>query len=199
VIYDAKKSVFCHMLVREKPALKNPVKSPYSIGTVRAPYPKRGSNMVFDSTAQQEQFGQIVQKYAGSAFEATGYTLQDNPLHHMRGLFRFRKTLEDGVSAYVEFQLLVYPNGISRFRVNLLRNRGADARTTDPTYTDRVDTTLSRLLWDVFGVQQLSGADHWWLFNNPTELAYAVVEAGKFALAFAVPWLEGTLRPDEMA
>jgi hypothetical protein len=154
--------------------------------------------VVFDNTAPQEQFGEILQKYAGQAFTAAGYTLQDNPLHHMRGLYRYRKALSGDVAAYVEFQLLYYPNGVSRFRVNLLRNRGTDARAVDPNYTERIDTTLSRLLWDEFGVQQLGNADYWWLFKNPTELAYAVVEAGKFALGFGIPWLEGTLRPDEV-
>ena len=123
--------------------------------------------------------------------------MQDNPTHQSRGLFRYRKSLADGVSAYVEFQLLYYPiGGPSRFRVNLLRNTGPDARSPSD-YADKVDTTLGRLLWEDFGVRQLSGPEHWWLFNNPTELGYAVADAGKLLFGFGIPWLEGTLQPDQ--
>jgi hypothetical protein len=112
-------------------------------------------------------------------------------------LFRYRKSLADGVSAYVEFQLLYYTiGGPSRFRVNLLRNTGADARSPGDS-AHKVDTTLGRLLWEDFGVRQLSGPDHWWLFNNPTELGYAVAEAGKLLFGFGIPWLEGKLQPDQ--
>jgi len=93
--------------------------------------------------------------------------------------------------------LLYYTvGGPSRFRVNLLRNMGADARSPSQ-YAEKVDTTLGKLLWEDFGVRQLSGPDHWWLFNNPTELGYAVAEAGKLLFGFGLPWLEGMLRPDQ--
>jgi hypothetical protein len=128
---------------------------------------------------------------------AAGYVLQDNPTHQSRGLFRYRKALADGVYAYVEFQLLYYPiGGPSRFRVNLLRSTGADARSPGDC-AGKVDTTLGRLLWEDFGVRQLSGPEHWWLFNNPTELGYAIAEAGTLLFGFGIPWLEGNLEPGD--
>jgi hypothetical protein len=143
----------------------------------------------------QAEFGQMIEHVAGQALAAAGYVLQDNLTHQSRGLFRYRKPLADEVSAYVEFQLLHYTvGGPSRFRVNLLRNTGLDAR-SESKYADRIDTTLSKLVWDNFEVRQLSGPDHWWVFNNPTEMAYALVEAGKLLFGFGIPWLEGTLEP----
>ena len=117
-------------------------------------------------------------------------------MHQSRGLFRYTKTLEGDVSVYVEFQLLFYEGGPSRFRVNLLRNTGPDARTSS-NYGQRVDTTLSELLWDTFGVRQLESADHWWVFGNPNQLGHALAEATRLVFAFGIPWLEGTLQPGQ--
>ncbi len=137
----------------------------------------------------------MLERVAGQALAAAGYALQTNAMHHMRGLFRYRKDLPDGASTYVEFQLLYYQGGgPSRFRVNLLRNTGADARASRE---GRIETTLSRLLWDDFGVQQLSGPDHWWLFASGNELGHAIAEAGRLVFAFGIPWLEGSLKPGE--
>jgi hypothetical protein len=98
---------------------------------------------------------------------------------------------------YVEFQVLAYQGGgPSRFRVNLLRNTGPDARSPSQ-YTGKIDTTLGKLLWDDFGVRHLNGPDHWWSFRTPHELAYALVEAGKLLFGFGIPWLEGTLQSGE--
>jgi hypothetical protein len=144
-------------------------------------------------TTPQAIFGQTLQQVVGQAFTAAGYELQDFPMHQMRGLFRYQKRLENEGSSYVEFQLLYYAGGVSRFRVNLLRNSGDDARAQA---ADKIETTLARLLWDEFGVEQLSGPDHWWLFNNPTELGYTLLEAGRLTFGFGIPWLEGTLEPD---
>lgn len=144
----------------------------------------------------QAFFGQTLQTVAGQAFTAAGYALQDNPTHQSRGLFRYVKHLEDGISVYVEFQLLFYQDGPSRFRVNLLRNAGPDARTSSD-YANRVDVTLSQLLWDDFGVRQLGGPDHWWVFTNPNQLGHALAEAGRLVFGFGIPWLEGTLQPGQ--
>src|SRR5258708_16300155 len=113
-------------------------------------------------TSPQAVFGKVLETVAGQAFHASGFALQNNPTHQSRGLFRYRKSLTNGVSAYIEFQLLYYQGGgLSRFRVNLLRNTGSDAR-SESQYPQRVDTTLGKLLWDDFGVRQLDGPDHWW-------------------------------------
>jgi len=150
-------------------------------------------------TTPQAIFGNVLQTVAGQALTAAGYQLQDNAMHQSRGLFRYRKTREDGVSLYIEFQMLYYQGGgPSRFRVNLLRNTGADARSPSQ-YVDRIDTTLGKLVWDDFGVRQLSGPDHWWTFNSPYELGFAIAEAGKLLFGFGIPWLEGTLQPDDSA
>src|SRR5205809_86384 len=120
------------------------------------------------SVTPQAAFGEMIERVAGQALAAAGYVLQDNPMHQSRGLFRYQKRLAgdvSNVSTYVEFQLLHYQmGGPSRFRINLLRNTGLDAR-SDSQYADRVDTTLGKLLWDSFQVRQLNGPDHWWLFN----------------------------------
>ncbi|MCC7448349.1 MAG: hypothetical protein IT324_13090 [Anaerolineae bacterium] len=150
-------------------------------------------------TTPQDIFGDVLQTVARQVLAIAGYQLQDNAMHQSRGLFRYRKTRDDGVSLYIEFQMLYYQGGgPSRFRVNLLRNTGADARSTSQ-YTDRIDTTLGKLIWDDFGVRQLSGPDHWWVFHNSHELGFAIAEAGKLLFAFGIPWLEGTLQPDDSA
>ncbi|HLY28274.1 MAG TPA: hypothetical protein VKQ72_18145 [Aggregatilineales bacterium] len=141
-------------------------------------------------------FGKIVDKVAGQALTAANYTLQDHDLFMKRGLFRYRKDLADHLSVYVEFQFLYYQGGPSRFRVNLLRSHGMDARSSD---SEGDEITLSKLVWDDFGVRQLSGPDHWWSFISQTDLAAALLEAGKLAFGFGIPWLEGRLKPDRPA
>src|SRR5258708_14164847 len=138
----------------------------------------------------QAFFGQVLETVAGQAYAAAGLELEAVAMHQARGLFRYRKGLEEGVTIYVEYQLLHYQGGTSRFRVNLLRNKGADAR-SDAGYTERVDTTLSKLIWDDFGVRQFSGPDHWWGFNNTQELGQGLVEATRLVFGFGVPGLQG--------
>ena len=152
--------------------------------------------MTLNKNTPQEFFGQTLQTVAGQAFAAAGYTLQHNPMHQSRGLFRYVKPLEGDVSVYVEFQLLFYEGGPSRFRVNLLRNTGADARAS-ANYANRVDTTLSKLLWEDFGVRQFDSPDHWWVFGNPNQLGHALAEAARLVFGFGIPWLEGTLQPGQ--
>jgi hypothetical protein len=139
----------------------------------------------------------MVARVVGQALTALGYTLQSNPTHQARGLFRYSKSFENGISTYVEFQVLYYQGGSSRFRVNLLRNMGLDARSPGD-YGEKVDTTLGKLIWDDFGVRQLTGPDHWWTFRDPNELAYALAEAGKLLIGFGVPWLEGELSANDL-
>jgi hypothetical protein len=135
----------------------------------------------------------MVARVVGQAFTALGYTLQTNPTHQARGLFRYAKALDDEISTYVEFQVLYYQSGVpSRFRINLLRNTGSDARSPSD-YSEKIDTALAKLIWDGFGVRQLTGPAHWWTFRDPNELAYAVAEAGKLLIGFGIPWLEGKL------
>lgn len=145
-----------------------------------------------------DTFRQMLEQVAGQAFAAAGFALQKNPLHHMRGLFRYRKAQTDGWAIYIEWQALAYESGgPSRFRVILLRSKGADARSASHSASDpaQVEIALSRLIWDSFDIRQYDTPDHWWLFRNPTEMAYAIAEAGKLVFGFGVPWLEGKLQP----
>ena len=137
-----------------------------------------------------QAFRAMLERVAGAAFAAAGYTLQPNPMHHMRGLFRYERALPDGLNILVEFQLLHYVSGPSRFRINLIRQASPEA--------PRVEKTLSALLWHGFEVRQLDRPDHWWsfTFNNPHSLANALAEAGRLLFAFGVPWIEGRLQAD---
>jgi hypothetical protein len=146
----------------------------------------------------QTIFGETLQRTLGQAMTASGYALQPVAMHQARGLFRYDKRLDNDVTAYAEFQLLYYTSGgPSRFRVNLLRNTGAQARART-NYADRVDTTLSQVVWDIFGVRQLDAPEHWWVFRDMRELGAALVEASKLLIGFGLPWLEGTLKPEDM-
>jgi hypothetical protein len=142
------------------------------------------------AAAPYQAFRDMLEHVAGAAFNAAGYSLQPNPLHHMRGLFRFDRTLPDGAVTIVEFQVLPYVSGPSRFRINLARQPGAES--------PRTEKSLSALLWHGFDVRQLDGPDHWWsfTFNNPHSLANALAEAGRLLFAFGVPWIEGRLQAD---
>ncbi|MCC7207136.1 MAG: hypothetical protein IT323_07520 [Anaerolineae bacterium] len=146
-----------------------------------------------DQTPQtpQQAFGAMLDHVMGTAFTAAGYALQPNPMHHMRGLYRYARALPGDVTALVEFQALHYASGPSRFRINLVRQAGPDARPRD-------ERTLAALLWDDFATPVLDGPDHWWTFtvNSPYSLANALAEAGRLLFAFGVPWLEGRLQAD---
>ncbi len=141
-------------------------------------------------------FGKVVEKVVGQALAAANYRLQDHDLFVKRGLFRYRKDLAERLSVYLEFQFLFYQGGPSRFRINLLRSHGTDARSSD---ADGDEITLSKLIWDEFGVHQLSGPEHWWAFTSQTDLGEAILEAGKLTFGFGIPWLEGRLKPDRTA
>jgi hypothetical protein len=149
------------------------------------------------SPTPQQIFGSLLTTVLENALTASGYALQENPTHQSRGLFRYAKPLTEGVVAYAEFQLLYYQGAPSRFRINLLRNMGADARVRS-TYADKVEITLSRLLWDVFSIEQLDSPDHWWTFGNQQQLGAGLIEAGKLLIGFGLPWLEGTLKPEDL-
>lgn len=143
-----------------------------------------------------ENFLNVLDYVAGKALAAARYSLHANPMHHARGLFRFHKSLADGAVAYIEFQVLHYQQGKpSRFCIQLLRNRGGlDAR--DANAPDRLETTLSALLWEDFGLRVLPDPNYWWVFHTDRDLGFAIGEAGKLLFAFGIPWLEGTLKPE---
>jgi hypothetical protein len=128
----------------------------------------------------------MLERVLGQPFAAAGFSLQENAIHHMRGLFRYQKALADGTLIGIAFQLLPYADGSGRFQVLVRRS------TPEQTL---FEVSLPRLLWETFDVAQLGSPEHWWQFRTAHELAFALVEAGKLIFAFGVPYLEGTLAP----
>jgi hypothetical protein len=143
----------------------------------------------------QEYFRLILLTVVGQAFEAAGYTLDQKPVQWANGLFRFSKTLDDELHAFIEFQYLYYAEGDpSRFNVTLTRSDKPNARAASdhPKFTRK---TLSELVVSDFGVKILPSSDHWWTHNNTDELGKALGEAGSLAVGYGMPWLSGDLEP----
>jgi hypothetical protein len=137
-------------------------------------------------------FGDVLRHVVGQALDAAHYELEDNPTHQARGLFRFRKQLAENVYAFIEFQTLYHDqSGLSRFRINLLKNSVPDARASTP---EAVETTLPTVIWHEFGAHNvLPSDDHWWMYKYDQDLAYELVEAGRLLFGYGVPWMEGTV------
>jgi hypothetical protein len=136
----------------------------------------------------------------GQAFSAAGYALEDRPAQHAAGLFRFRRTLPDGLHGVIDFQLLAYHDtewssgAPSRFRVTLTRTDQANpaAPSVHPRFARR---DLAALVVADFGVPILPGPDHWWPFRDTSSLGHALGEAGSLAIGYGMPWLSGELLP----
>lgn len=149
----------------------------------------------------QEHFRALLLTVVGQAFGAAGYHLQQNPLQAAGGLFRFEKKLDSGLSAYIEFQVLVYTDSMwsagmpSRFRVTLIRTDQPPAKHSK--HPDFAKKTLSELVVTDFGVAILPNADYWWEFKTVTELGNTLAEAGHLVVGYAMPWLAGDLLPPE--
>lgn len=136
-----------------------------------------------------QDFYAVLNHVLGPALAAAKYELEDMPMHHTRGLFRYRKQLAEGQYGFIEFQNLYHSqSGLSRFRIILLKNSQLDARAPGT-----LEKTLSELIWNEFGARVLSAEDHWWLYKHPQDLAYEMYEAGSLLFAYGIPWLEGTL------
>jgi hypothetical protein len=137
----------------------------------------------------QEQFRQILLMVVGQAFTAAGYALETNAMQQAGGMYRFVKTLPDGLTAQIDFQNLVYQDtewsaGMpSRFRINLSRS---DGRQRD----------LSALVVEDFTVPILPSARHWWSYRDANSLGQALAEAGRLAIGYGMPWLAGDLEPE---
>ncbi len=149
--------------------------------------------------SQTEYFRSILLAVVGQAFDAAGYTLENRPIQWAGGHFRFKKSLDNGLSAYIEFQLLVYTDSFwsagqeSRFRVNLIRTDQVPTKpSSHPQYANR---TLSALVVEDFGVAIIESSDYWWGFRDTTSLGNALAEAGHLIVGYAMPWLAGDLIP----
>jgi hypothetical protein len=145
----------------------------------------------------QDYFGLVLQTVVGQAFGAAGYVLDDNPTQQAGGRFRYSRRLEDGLNAFIEFQMLHYIEGrLALFKVILTRtDQPTPAQPSQhPRYAQR---DLSALVVQDFGVAILPSADHWWQYHNTTELGKALAEAGHLIVGYGMPWLAGELMPPE--
>lgn len=147
----------------------------------------------------QDYFRTVMHTVVGQAFEAAGYSLQHEPLRWSGGRFRYRKSLADGLYAFISFQVLIYNDTTwsgrnpSRFRVTLIcSDQATGAKTAHPRYQQR---TLSQLVVGDFGVKILPAIDHWWQFTDTDSLGKALAEAGHLLIAYAIPYLDGDLSP----
>jgi hypothetical protein len=147
----------------------------------------------------QDYFRSIMHTVVGQAFAAAGYELMNEPMRWIGGRFRYAKALDEGFTAYIEFQVLVYNETEwtgkqpSRFRVSLIRSDKAGGRPSDaPTYANR---TLSQLVVSDFGVAILADAEHWWPFTDTDSLGKGLAEAGHLIIGYGIPWLAGDLEP----
>ncbi len=135
----------------------------------------------------------------GQALMAAGYILEEQPIKWAAGQYRFKKSLDDGLTAYLEFQVLVYTDNEyaaripSRFRVTLIRSDAPGGKPSQhPRYAQR---TLSALVVEDFGVAILPSGDYWWMFHNTDTLGKALAEAGHLIVGYGLPWLKGDLTP----
>ncbi len=148
----------------------------------------------------QEYFRLLLVTVVGQAFAAAGYALEDRPAQWAGGLFRFSRTLDDGLNAFIEFQLLAYTDTAwaahkpSRFRVTLIRTDQPSPNL--PSQHSRcVRRDLSALVVEDFQVAILPSAAHWWTYEHTEQLGQALAEAGHLVVGFGMPWLSGELSP----
>lgn len=143
----------------------------------------------------QTIFRETMQTYVGQAFEAAGYTLQDEPMQWLSGRFRYAKPLDDDLTAYIEFLVLVYNDNAwvgkrpSRFRVMLIRSDQLGGKPSQ--HEQYANRNLSDVLRNEFKVEVVPSDDHWWQFNDPNSLARAFYESGQLIVAYGMPWLAG--------
>ncbi len=147
----------------------------------------------------QAYFRVILLTVVGQAFTTAGYELEETPIQWAGGRFRFRKSLESGLNAFLEYQLLAYTDTewssgtSSRFRVTVTRTDQINP-TLESSHGDFAQRDLGTLIVEDFGVQILPAGDYWWRFRNTDELAKALAEAGHLAIGYAMPWLAGELQ-----
>jgi hypothetical protein len=148
----------------------------------------------------QDYFRTIMHTVVGQAFAAAGYELLHEPMKWTGGRFRYAKPLANGLTGYIEFQVLVYNDTAytgkqaSRFTVTLYRTDQTGGRQSKhPQYVQR---SLSQLVVTDFGVEILPDADYWWQFKDTDALGKALAEAGHLIIGYAIPYLAGDLLPD---
>ena len=149
----------------------------------------------------QDYFRTIMHTVVGQAFMAAGYDLLEESMGWLGGRFRYMKALDDDLSAYIEFQVLVYNDNAwtgkqpSRFRVNLIRSDKPGGRASK--HERFINSTLSHLVVNDFGVNILPSSDYWWSFSDTDSMGKALAEAGHLIIGYAIPYLAGDLSPDD--
>lgn len=153
---------------------------------------------MFYDPAKTRFFKDTLLKVVGQAMTAANLQLEDNEMQQARGLIRFHKPLPalgEDIYGFVEWQLLAFERShLARFNVILLRNQGLDARAITE-YAHREEHTLAWIIRHAYQSEVVPTDDHWWTFRDGTELAYALVEAGKLLFGYGMPYLE--MRQDE--
>lgn len=140
-----------------------------------------------------DMFHQALLTALGPALHHAGYRLDQTPIRWSGGLFCFRRSYDDVLDLVVSFQLLAHPDYPARFQVVLAR----EGRSAHQPVLPVVSLSLSRLLWDVFRIQVLPAAEHWWQYRDLAGLGDTLLEAGKLLAGYGLPWLDGTLVPPE--
>lgn len=149
----------------------------------------------------QEYFRTIMHTVVGQAFTAAGYELLEEPMGWLGGRFRYMKSLDNDLSAYIEFQVLVYNENAwtskqpSRFRVNLVRSDKAGGRASQ--HEKYLKRTLSQLVVDDFSVNILPSSDYWWSFSDTDSMGKTLAEAGHLIIGYGIPCLAGDISPDD--
>jgi hypothetical protein len=153
---------------------------------------------MFYDPAKTRYFKETLLAVAGQAFDAAGYLLEDNAMHQIRGLARFRKALPmlgNDVHGFVEWQLLAFEQSpLARFQINLIRNQGLAARAATG-FIHRDERSLAWVIWHVFNARILPGDDYWWSFHDGAALAHELATAGRFLFGYGIPWLEMRREP----
>ncbi len=115
-------------------------------------------------------------------------------------LFGFRKALDNGVQALIQFQRQA-DGTAERFTVNLIRARESEIQPRPYGGDDRArGARLSYVLWFVHDRRDYSVSDYWWTVTDFASREAALLDAGNKLVRFGIPWLEdpNPARPWEM-
>lgn len=132
--------------------------------------------------------------YVAPRLQRLGYRY-DARLRREDELFSFRKPLDSGVQAIIQFQR----QGCSiddRFTVNLIRSRASE---TQPwPYGSEVSASAARLsyvLWFVYGRRDYPASDFWWLASDSARREAVLNDATEKIERYGVPWVENPAAP----
>ncbi len=119
----------------------------------------------------------------------------DARLRRENELFGFRKPLDSGVQAVIQFQR----QGSSprdRFTVNLIRTRANEIQ--PGPYGSEASASAARLsyvLWFVYGLRDYPVSDFWWLASDSARRGAMLLDATEKIERYGVPWVESPTAP----